>query len=217
MSESNIYYTDKENLVLSFAYLIFNVESINKKYGSLSSFVRDFNLFGETNGKLYILSEMVMPHMHLAELVQERMRWTRLREKEDYVFGCEHIIYGVNHSVSNLLNCEIPELKNIDWLGSIITHKGNYVWFNKNPNENQDHILTFRENRLEGAVPKKYYQQLLLKHLEYYNPDKLKFNPKVFKVDNYYVFFDMDKYYGKNAIARQTLERFREDSIFGNG
>jgi hypothetical protein len=217
MSESNIYYTDKENLVVSFSYLIFNVESINKKYGSLSSFVRDFDLFGETNGKLYILSEMVMPHMHLAELVQERMRWTRLREKEDYVFGCEHIIYGVHYSVTPLLNCEIPELKDINWLGSIITHKGNYVWFNKNPNENQDHILTFRENRLEGAVPKKYYQQLLLKHLEYYNPDKLKFNPKVFKVDNYYVFFDMDKYYGKNAIARQTLERFREDSIFGNG
>jgi len=40
----------------------------------------------------------------LAELVNERIRWTRLREKEDYVFGYEHIIYGVHYSVTPLLN-----------------------------------------------------------------------------------------------------------------
>lgn len=215
MSDSNIYYTDKENLLVSFSYLIFNVESINKKYGRLSSFVRDFDLFGITNGKIYILSEMVMPHMQLAELVQDRIRWTRLKEKEDYVFGCEHIIYGVHYSVTPLINCEIPELQNIDWLGSIITHNGNYVWYKDNPNEQQDHVLAFRENRLEGATPKKYYQQLLVKHLEYYSPDKLHLNPKVYAVDDYYVFYNMKKQYGKNAIARQTLERFREDSVLG--
>ena len=36
-------YTDKENLKVVFSYLIFNVASINKKYGSLSKFINDFN------------------------------------------------------------------------------------------------------------------------------------------------------------------------------
>jgi hypothetical protein len=66
MNESNIsiHYTDKENIRVVLSYLIFNVDSINKKYGALSTFFNDFELYGETNGRLYILSEMVQPHMH---------------------------------------------------------------------------------------------------------------------------------------------------------
>jgi len=122
-------YTDKENLKVVFSYLIFNVASINKKYGSLSKFINDFELRGETNGKLYILAEMVEPHHHLHDLIYENLKWIGFKEKEDFVFGFEHLTKGVNgHSPENI-NREIPELKNINWLGSYITHNGNYVWY----------------------------------------------------------------------------------------
>jgi hypothetical protein len=41
-------YSTKENLKVVFSYLIFNVESVERKYGCL------FKLTGQTNGKLYI-------------------------------------------------------------------------------------------------------------------------------------------------------------------
>jgi hypothetical protein len=210
MSKStiSIYYTDEENLKVVFSYLIFNVESINKKYGKLSAFVNDFDLYGETNGRLYIISEMVEPHMRLAALINDRVRWTGLKEKEDYVFGYERLIYGVHYSVSSLVYNEIPELKAIEWLGSMITSKGNYVWFHKATDERKDPILTFRENKLEGMPPKKYYQQLLSKHLEHQDVNQLNGPPKVNEVGDYYVFFETGRHKGKNAICRETLERY---------
>ncbi len=60
-------YTDKENLKVVFSYLIFNVASINKKYGSLSKFINDFDLGGMTNGKLYAIAEMAQENASAAQ------------------------------------------------------------------------------------------------------------------------------------------------------
>ena len=198
-------YTDKENLKVVFSYLIFNVASINKKYGSLSKFINDFELWGETNGKLYILAEMVEPHHHLHDLIYENLKWIGFKEKEDFVFGFEHLTKGVKgHSPENI-NREIPELKNINWLGSYITHNGNYVWYVDDIKKNS--FLSYQENILEGTPPKLYYQNLLTVYFKYLrNP--LKF--KITKVDDHYVYF---KYFDSpyiNGIRRSTLERYKK-------
>jgi hypothetical protein len=146
MNDSN--YTDKENLKVVFSYLIFNIESINKKYGKLSKFIKDFDLQGITNGKLYILAEMYIPHNYLADLIYDKVRWTRLEENEDYVFGIEKLVKGVRGSVSPLLNSEIPEFKEIGWLGSYITRRGNYVWHVSDQEQKRNNFLIFQENLL---------------------------------------------------------------------
>lgn len=198
-------YTDKENLKVVFSYLIFNVASINKKYGSLSKFINDFELRGETNGKLYILAEMVEPHHHLHDLIYENLKWIGFKEKEDFVFGFEHLTKGVKgHSPENI-NREIPELKNINWLGSYITHNGNYVWYVDDIKKNS--FLSYQENILEGTPPKLYYQNLLTVYFKYLrNP--LKF--KITKVDDHYVYFsNLDNPF-VNGIRRSTLERYKK-------
>jgi hypothetical protein len=146
MNDSN--YTDKENLKVVFSYLIFNIESINKKYGKLSKFIKDFDLQGITNGKLYILAEMYIPHNYLADLIYDKVRWTRLEENEDYVFGIEKLVKGVRGSVSPLLYHEVPELKGIEWLGSYITRRGNYVWHVSDQEQKRNNFLIFKENLL---------------------------------------------------------------------
>ena len=198
-------YTDKENLKVVFSYLIFNVASINKKYGSLSKFINDFELRGETNGKLYILAEMVEPHHHLHDLIYENLKWIGFKEKEDFVFGFEHLTKGVNGHCSEYINREIPELKNINWLGSYITHNGNYVWYVDDIKKNS--FLSYQENILEGTPPKLYYQNLLTVYFKYLrNP--LKF--KITKVDDHYVYFsNLDNPF-INGIRRSTLERYKK-------
>jgi hypothetical protein len=51
------------------------------------------------------------------------------KENEDYALGYEQLTRGVRGSVSSLLNKDIPDLINADWLGSRITHEGNFVWY----------------------------------------------------------------------------------------
>jgi len=126
---SNIYYTDQDSLKVSFSYLIFKVESINDKFGSLASFVEKYKLMGETNGKLYILSEMVEPHDSLATLVYTTLAHLNFKKHEDFVFGYEQITAGVKGKRSPLLYKDIPSLKDVKWLGSVITDSGNFVWY----------------------------------------------------------------------------------------
>jgi hypothetical protein len=136
------------------------------------------------------------------------MRWTGLKENDDYVLGYEHLIYGVNDTVSSLLYKEIPELKAIEWLGSIITPKRNYIWLHRVADKRKDPLLTFRENRLEGMPPIKHYQKLLIKHLEHRKTKQQNDHPKVDEVDEYYVFFKTKKHQGRNGICRATLDRY---------
>ena len=84
---------------------------------------------GETNGKLYILSEMVEPHDSLATLVYTTLAHLNFKKYEDYVFGYEQITAGVKGKRSPLLDKDIPSLKDVKWLGSVITKSGNFVWY----------------------------------------------------------------------------------------
>ena len=45
-SISKTHYTDQEDLKVAFSYLIFKVESINSKFGSLASFAERYELMG---------------------------------------------------------------------------------------------------------------------------------------------------------------------------
>jgi hypothetical protein len=88
---------------------------------------------------------MTSPYPYdLSKLVYDRVRWTGIQEKEDYVFGQDYLVNGAGGYVTPLLNCEIPELREIKWLGSTITNKGNYVWHVNNLNQKNNNYLTFQ-------------------------------------------------------------------------
>ena len=203
-------YSDSENLKVVFSYLIFNVSSINKKYGRLSKFIEEFKLQGQTNGKLYVIAEMCEPHDYLFDLVHDELKELKFKENEDYVFGYEYLVKGFMNS-NKMLNREIPEFKNIDWIGSYITYHGNYVWYIDPLKQKENNFLTFQENNLEGIPPKKHYQKLLFKYFEYFKYNLEVFNPKIINVDDHYVFFHLKNNSFSNGIRRVVLDRYNQD------
>ena len=219
-SKIGIYYSNREVLQVTFSYLIFNVESIDKKFGGLADFVAKYNLWGETNGKLHIMNEMVQPHDRLLTLIKGIKTNIKLVEKVDYVFGYEYLTEGVKGDVSPLLNKEIPEFENVDWLSSVITHQGNYVWNNNYPKETNSKTQIILENHLNDINPtiyepystyikskvKLHYQHLLIKYIQKKAPDRLKFNPRVSEVNKDIVKFGMVKHMWSLHIDRRTLD-----------
>jgi hypothetical protein len=127
-----INFIDNDKLTISFSALIFNVESINAKFGDLSTFVEKFDLYGKTNGKLYILIEMNEPPYHLYELIDVKLASFNFKEKVDYIIASEQLVYGVRNTITPLINKPIPECEDVQWLGSKICFDGNFVWFESN-------------------------------------------------------------------------------------
>lgn len=203
----NINYLDSESLKVEFSYLIFKVESVNRRFGSLAQFAIKYNLRGETNGKLYVLNEMVQPHTELSKLVYSTLKHLHFKEYEDYVFGYEQMTRGVKRAESPLVNKEIPFLKKVNWLGSVITHQGNFVWYR--PVEDWKTYLEWRQESYPQMYLD-YYQMLLIRYFEKYNPNKLVFNPRVIELRYENLSFGMRKHYGILNIKKELLEALRD-------
>jgi hypothetical protein len=122
-------YLDREKLKISFSTLIIRVSSINKYFGPLAEFVKQADLYGVTNGKLYLMAEMMEPPYGLYNLVDNHFIPLGLEEGRDYVFVTEQLPLVVGGTENPLLNKPIPELEKVNWLNSIITREGNYVWY----------------------------------------------------------------------------------------
>lgn len=122
-------YLDRECLKISFSTLVIRVSSINRYYGQLSDFVKEADLYGVTNGKIYLLAEMMEPPYGLYNLADNHLIPLGMEEGRDYVFVTEQLVLALDGTKSPLLNRSIPELARISWLDSIITEEGNYVWY----------------------------------------------------------------------------------------
>ncbi|WP_313115156.1 hypothetical protein [Aequorivita sediminis] len=112
-----------------FSSLIINVASVNKKFGTLKDFISNFDLNGQTNGKLLILAEMASPPYNLLQIVENQLCPLGFVNKRDYVFADEELIHGAEDISTPYLNQAHPACKNIPWLGSLIKADGNFVWY----------------------------------------------------------------------------------------
>ncbi len=121
-------YEDKEVLKVSFATLIIKVESLNDKYGSLARFAESCQLWGATNGKIYYLSEMMMPPPSIDRIIDEILLPMGMIHEEDFAFVYEYMLGDCEISRQRL-NRPIPGIENISWLGSIVNYQGNFLWF----------------------------------------------------------------------------------------
>jgi hypothetical protein len=122
-------YQDKKFIKIYFTVLIIRVESINKKFGSLHDFVNRYDLCGYTNGKLFWLNEMMQPPPYLYSIIDDILTPLGFKEKNDFVLTFERLVRSDRDTEEgSLLGKVIPECLNVDWLGSIITKRGNFIW-----------------------------------------------------------------------------------------
>lgn len=156
---------DKEMMHIVFSSLIINVRSINKKFGRLKQFMDEFNLAGQTNGKLLIVSEMVSPLYELVNIVEKQFKPLGFIKDRDFIFMNVQSIRGSGNAFPPTIDKTHPDCVGILWLGSLITAQGNFVWYRKpfgnDPRELFSSIKgyntpqeenTFKRNNRSGGV-----------------------------------------------------------------
>lgn len=127
-SSYKVWYEDAEKLSITFTTLVIRVDSINKKFGSLNDFAKHFALTGLTNGKLFLMAEMMGIAVILNKLVVNHLEPLGLVYGQDMYFTYDQPICDVIDAALPEINEELPECKSIPWLGSEISSKGCFVW-----------------------------------------------------------------------------------------
>ena len=155
---TRIKYLDEEKMEISFSSFVFNVRSINKKFGSLAAFVEEYELWGVTNGRLFCLSGKLKPTLDLYEKFQRDFLPLNLQKGEDFIYVFKHPLSDVilPHPASGI----------IPWLGSEINEEGNFVWFRVS-HRFPDAVSSFPE-RIDTLPPE---QELSFKLLDAMDPD----------------------------------------------
>lgn len=185
-------YEDTDSLRVEFSCLVINVKSINEKFGTLDEFVNAFNLsFGATNGHLYLLSEMMEPPGQLLEIIDNILEPIGMKEEKDFVLVYERLTRGVVGRPTPIEKF-IPECKGLNWLGSRVSNKGNFVWFRKTKLKKNDD-------------PTEKWQRLLIRYIVRESPEKIKFNPRLIEVHSDKIIFGMAKHYGRLVLGVEKL------------
>ena len=61
--------------------------------------------------------------------------------------------------------------------------------------------------------PLEWYQRKLIEFIKEKNPDKLKFNPTVIKIQNDQLIFGMKKHYGRLVMSLKTIDDFHTEHM----
>lgn len=208
MQNPNITFNDSDYLTIVYSSLVINVESINKKYGVLYDFLNEFNLGGETNGKLFITAQMMDPPDELINIINKTLKPLGFEEKKDYLLCYEYLVEGVRGSISPLLNKEIPECMDVDWLGSVIRLNGNFVWHK--PANSYNSSLKWGINSAKDDTME-IFQGLLINYFKKINPYKLLYNPKVLELKKGIVIF---KFTDKETTSSFSVHHLLEYTYF---
>ncbi|MGL2986411.1 hypothetical protein ACSVH5_02345 [Flavobacterium sp. RSSA_27] len=122
-----IKYQDQEFLKIAAYTLLFNVNSINQKLGSLVKLDHELNFGGVTNGKLYGVGFMAYTDEVESKLYDFITQYNFI-EEEDYIFMESGMFFGIKHEIDALAYKEQPVTLEIPWISSILTPNGTYVW-----------------------------------------------------------------------------------------
>ena len=123
---------EEDEVKLVFVSLIVNVESIKRVYGELKDFVQEYQIDGYTNGKLFMISDMMGPSEEINHVVVNCLRPLGLKARTDFVVAEEVMVNSLNDFRDGVnlsyWNKEHPQLLHLDWLGSICLNDGNWIW-----------------------------------------------------------------------------------------
>jgi hypothetical protein len=123
-----IHFIDSDKIDITFTNLIINVSSLNKYGLSVNDFSVVNNLWGKTNGKLLVMTEMNEPAWELQKIIDTILVPKGFVFERDFVVAFEQLIHGAGNSITCLINQELPELLEIDWISSEIKMNGNFIW-----------------------------------------------------------------------------------------
>ena len=126
---TNITYIDSERLEVQFSSCFFRVDRILALVESLERFQSIIDRPILTNGKLVQIFEMRSPPDELGHLIVQILFPLGFEYKEDLIILEEELIYGAGDRITPLINQPIPESLEIEWLDSIISMNGNFVWW----------------------------------------------------------------------------------------
>lgn len=122
-------YTPSEHLRISHTAVIIRAESVNRKLGvTVAEFARLFQLWGLTNGRIWVLAERAYPRKELKRIIGEILKPLGLIEREDWVPANERDCSN-DHYDSRFQFQKIPELEDLPWLDSILLEDGNWIWY----------------------------------------------------------------------------------------
>lgn len=184
-----INYINQEKMPIEYLSLIINVNSINYQYGTLEDFVGHFKLNCVTNGKLLIISEKENQSGKLKFIIDKKLSSFDFNGDNDWIIVFGNQTKGVENRSSSLVNCEIPECSGIDWIGSEITKKGYFVWYKEITTPNVG--INWGINGSVDIIMN-MYQDYLLKYFKKINSNKLKYHPKIVRVENGRIWYRMD-------------------------
>lgn len=169
-----VVYSDMINV--NFTTLVIRIERVNEVYGDLIDFISEYNLYGVFNEKIYCLSEMCSPPNYLEELVETVLEPLGLIQDKDYCFLSEQLTVGHGFSSHEIIHKEHPDIKNIDWLGSVILENGNWICYLDSSQDSKNKI-----------IPNLFYQ-----YMRRFNFDKMKLNPTIVKITDTTLYFKLD-------------------------
>lgn len=124
-------YKEQEVMLVHCSTLVIRAESVKLNYGSLENFCNEFNLEGLTNGKLFVIYDMMEPSQYFYNLIKNVLMPLGMKYNNDHVILYEQITEGVqghNDPEESLINKQIPLSEDAEWIGSIIKEEGQYIW-----------------------------------------------------------------------------------------
>jgi len=125
-------FQEEDEVKLFFVALIINVESINRVFGDLQDFVQEYQIEGNSNGKLLIICDMTYPSDEIDKVIINCLRPLGLKERNDFVVAEEVIVNGRYEDCCEFdisyWHKEHPQLRHLDWLESICLEDGNWIW-----------------------------------------------------------------------------------------
>ena len=130
--KSEIVFVDDEILDIYYSTLLIRVKSISEHCGSLIKFNETYGLGGVTNGKILYLEDLCKPSSLLEAVIRNVLEPLGFAQNRDYILTYEKEIWKVQKYLKEKpsnLNKSIPELSDVDWLESIVTYEGQFVWY----------------------------------------------------------------------------------------
>lgn len=158
---NRIKYVDQDRMEISFSSLVFNLRTINQKYGSLRSFAEKFNLGGETNGILFYLSQNTEPSEALYNRLEKNFLSLDLLKGVDYTYIYKHPLSEIP--------LKHPSCSALPWLGCEITPQGNFIWFKDAVSPSADEAPTPLPRSENSNIPREE-QHLTFKVLDSLDP-----------------------------------------------
>lgn len=181
----------QKKLPITYLSLVFRVQSIYEKFGTLDDFVNHYELEGITNRELFIITENKNEPGKLKNIFDGKLGSMEFSNEDDCTILFGNQIDGVEERSPSLLNCEIPECRGIDWLGSEITEEGYFIW--AKPLDSYISFVKWGSNEYDDKIMV-MFQEKLVQYFSKTNPDKLKLNPKIVEIRKGRIWFKMDNH-----------------------